>query len=32
MSKTKEIEDVRICFVELEKIVNKYKNYIIKNN
>jgi len=32
MSKTKKIEDVRMCFIELEKIVNKYKHYIIENN
>ena len=29
---TKKIEDIRMCFIELEKIANKYKHYIIEHN
>ena len=30
MSKTKKAEEVRTYFIEIEKLMNKYKNYIIE--
>jgi phage anti-repressor protein len=32
VSRNKKAEDIRMCFIELEKIANKYKHYIIKHN
>ncbi len=31
LSKTKKAEEVRTYFIEVEKLMNKYKNYIIEN-
>jgi phage anti-repressor protein len=32
LSRTKKAEEVRTYFIEIEKLMNKYKNYIIENN
>ncbi len=31
LSKTKKAEEVRTYFIEVEKLMNKYKNYIIES-